>query len=479
MAVNENLYSWMLKTYGMGAAEWYRSNPTKPSGANPFLPKGSYVPQAKKNTPGSKGPRGETLASVLPEIIEASVIEPAPKAPAETEDQKFERFYNQAKQQYEASKKPAPTFAQAEFPSAQLGSNISYMPEFGQYGGYFSRENLDSLTSLLYKKYQTELNKLPSPYDPGNERMLGAAILRNNPGLAPDYRADDPGTLAELKRYDEMMAARNNAFKQYYQTPLAQAKYKSTAEAPSRAAYRQQLVEMGFEIPLDSNYKYFERAATPEDYEPQYYGIENVGRSDYRQQRANAAIAKNFEILEQQAKAGNQASQAFLDKYQAESQAPIGESEPVRGLRGEDMGDIASIFPPAMTLQELQRDIRSRGNAVPGTKEYGELRDLQKEWIHRQKLKGAEVPGTGPRGEDLIAQNQGPSTPVKYDENMNMFVPNQGGGRPTNIRLKNPPVREAQAPAFDEQKALIAAQAAGSYRNRGDVEDPFRSAAFG
>lgn len=41
------------------------------------------------------------------------------------------------------------------------------------------------------------------------------------------------------------------------------------------------------------------------------------------------------------------------------------------------------------------------------------------------------------------------------------------------------PVREAQAPAFDEQKALIAAQAAGSYRKRGDVEDPFRSGAVG
>ena len=38
--------------------------------------------------------------------------------------------------------------------------------------------------------------------------------------------------------------------------------------------------------------------------------------------------------------------------------------------------------------------------------------------------------------DQLQARNQGPSTPVKYDDNMNMFVPNMGGGRPANIRPK-------------------------------------------
>lgn len=449
MAVNENLYSWMLKTYGMGAAEWYRSNPTKPSGANPFLPKGSYVPQAKKDTPGAKGPRGETLASVSPDIIEESIIEPAPIAQAETEDQKFERYYNQAKQQYEESKKGKPTYTAQEFPSAKLGPNISYMPEYGQYGGYFSKENLRPLTSLLYNKYQEVYKTLPSPYDPGNEQMLGAAILRNNPGLAPDYSGNSPETLEQLRRYDEMMAARDNAFKQYYEIPLSQAKYKSSSEAPSRAAYRQQLVDMGFDIPLVEGYTYFERAATPEDYEPQYYGLENVGRSDYRQQQANAAIAKNFEILEQQAASGNQASQAFLDRYTSQSKGqetpaagPRGEEvTPVRGPRGEDMGEVASILPPAMSQAELYRAIQEYSR--PGGPAKGsELRDLQREWIERQKkLKGAEAPT---------------QTPKQEDSDFN---------RPSS--------------AFDEQKALIAAQAAGSYRKRGDVEDPFRSGAVG
>lgn len=419
MAVNENLYSWMLKTYGMGAAEWYRSNPTKPSGSNPFLPKGSYVPQAKKETPGARGPRGELLASVSPDIVEESVIEPAPTAQAETEDQKFERYYNQAKQQYEESNKGKPTYSTGEFPSAKLGPNISYMPEYGQYGGYFSRENLGyNLSSSLYKRYQEAVDKIPLPYQDDYGQVGYRALYGTSPGgNAENYQ--------KVLENEKARQAREQAFQDLYQKPLNAAKYQSVSDAPSRAEYRQQLIDLGIEIPIEQNYTYFERAATAEDYEPQYYGLGNVGRQDYRQQRANAAIAKNFEILEQQAASGNQASQQFLDRYTAQSK---GQETPAAGPRGEEV-----------------------------------------------------APARGPKGEDMgeIARNQGPSTPVKYDEDMNMFVPNQGGGRPTNIRLKNPPVREAQAPAFDEQKALIAAQAAGSYRKRGDVEDPFRSGAVG
>lgn len=438
MAVNENLYSWMLKTYGMGAAEWYRSNPTKPSGANPFLPKGSYVPQAKKDTPGSKGPRGETLASVSPEIIEESIIEPAPTAQAETEDQKFERFYNQAKQQFEESQKGRPSLAAGEI-AARGQSNVYFDPTYGQYGGYVTKENLGfSPSSALYARYEDWTKNNPVPNDITTMGLVG---LRANPtgqGVAVAYNPDgsyyrftpDSKDLEVLAKYDAAVAARSKAFEDLYKTPLSQLGYKNYYEAREKNVsldqYRADLAKLGLEIPLTSGPGgYFLRAATPEDYEVQTYGVENVGRKDYRQQRANAAIAKNFEILEQQAASGNQASQAFLDRYTSQSEE---QESPEAGPRGEEV-----------------------------------------------------TPARGPRGEDMgeIARNQGPSTPVKYDEDMKMFVPNQGGGRPTNIRLKNPPVREAQAPAFDEQKALIAAQAAGSYRKRGDVEDPFRSAAFG
>jgi hypothetical protein len=448
MAVNENLYNWMFKTYGIKPAEWYRNNPNAKPGANPFLPKGAYVPKAQKQQP--TGLRGETLASVSPDIETRSIVEPAPQAASANlfqqylnrltpeqrkeieseqlseEDKREIGLYGEAKRQYEAQAKPAPQFPGVEFPSAKLGPNIAYMPNYGQYGGYFSRENLGyNLSSNLYSRYQKELDKYPVPDD---VMTIGAVALRNNPeAAAMGYSGNSPDTLARLKAYDDAMAARENIFQTIYKDPLANAKYKSTADAPSRAAYRQQLIEMGFEIPLEQNYTYFERAATPEDYEVQQYGLENVGREDYRRQRQSAAIQKNIEILKQQAAAGNQASQEALRKIAPQEKGPRGEETlKERGPRGETMGDIASILPPAMTQGELYRDIQSRSGAKPGTKEYGELRDLQKEWIQRQKLKGAE------------------------------------------------------APAFDEQKARVATRAADEYRQRqAQTEDPFRSGAFG
>lgn len=40
---------------------------------------------------------------------------------------------------------------------------------------------------------------------------------------------------------------------------------------------------------------------------------------------------------------------------------------------------------------------------------------------------------------DLLAINQGPSSPIKYDESMGGYVPNPGAGRPVNIRYKGFP----------------------------------------
>jgi hypothetical protein len=67
MAVNENLYNWIHKTYGLGAAEWYRNNPTAKPGANPHLPKGAYVPQAKG--PQQVGPRRLNVSQCLRPIL--------------------------------------------------------------------------------------------------------------------------------------------------------------------------------------------------------------------------------------------------------------------------------------------------------------------------------------------------------------------------------------------------------------------------
>jgi hypothetical protein len=337
MAVNENLYSWMLKTYGMGAAEWYRNNPTSKPGANPYLPKGAYVPQAK--APQRTGPRGETLASVSPDIIEASVIEPAPK-PAETEDQKFERFYNQSKQQLNIGNQTV----QGEYAA---GNGLYYNPEFGEYGGYLTKNNPDQ---------------------------------------------------AQVARVRDMMARQA----------------AGTAD-PSWAG--QDLSNL---ISVTGQGGWHVRGATESDPEVQKFGIYNVGRSDYRQRRQNQAIQKNIEILLQQAESGIQSSQETLKEVVPQ------ETEPVRGPRGEDMGNIAWNTP-----------------AVP----------------------------------------QGPYTPVRnFGSKDKPFY-----GPSTVDTINNPrrervmPVRfeDAEKPEFDEQKALIAKQAADEYRRRGQTEDPFRSGAFG
>lgn len=74
-------------------------------------------------------------------------------------------------------------------------------------------------------------------------------------------------------------------------------------------------------------------------------------------------------------------------------------------------------------------------------------------WIQQEKQKPGYVQPQIPSGQDLqrrlnnfrqryshlFAANQGPSTPVKYDESMGGIVPNQGAGRPVNIRYKGFP----------------------------------------
>ena len=76
MAVNENLYSWLLKTQGMPAAEWYRSNPTKPHTSNPHVPLGAakWFPQA------STGGSDKTYASAGSDIEEVSLIDDSPNS---------------------------------------------------------------------------------------------------------------------------------------------------------------------------------------------------------------------------------------------------------------------------------------------------------------------------------------------------------------------------------------------------------------
>ena len=49
--VNYDLYNYLDKRYGIGAANWYENNPTKPHGSNPHIPtpEAPYIPLAKKS----------------------------------------------------------------------------------------------------------------------------------------------------------------------------------------------------------------------------------------------------------------------------------------------------------------------------------------------------------------------------------------------------------------------------------------------
>lgn len=68
---------------------------------------------------------------------------------------------------------------------------------------------------------------------------------------------------------------------------------------------------------------------------------------------------------------------------------------------------------------------------------------LTPEEVERLLQPGAPIP-PGFREQYLpkpgvtFAANQGPSTPVKFDEQMNMLVPNMGAGRPGQVRLRMP-----------------------------------------
>jgi hypothetical protein len=391
MAVNENLYSWLLKTQGMPAAEWYRSNPTKPHTSNPHVPLGAakWFPQA------STGGSGNTYASTGSDIQEVSVTEPASRSDyfqqflnSLSPDQRaeIEEFGNISEEDkkeigYDYAARQQLTFgtplAEGEYAAA---GGLYYTPTFGEYGGYLTKQNPD--TESVARVRDMMARQAAGTADPSwaNQNLSG---LISTSGLG------------------------------------------------------------GWHV----------RGATENDPEVQKYGIYNVGRSDYMQTRRNEALQKNIELLKQQAEQGIQPSQEFLKEYVAEGGEGT-QAEPQYGPRGENLGDVASILPPVMTQGDLYRAIRDRGSSSPGTKEYGELRDLQKEWIQRQiKLKGVEAP----------------------QENQSVDVRVARAAEKSDVQRE----RLAQQSEFDvsKEKQLASAKAADAYRRSAASEDPFRAAA--
>lgn len=254
MAVNEGLYNWMLKTYGMPAAEWYRSNPGSKPGANPFLPRGAYVPLADAGS-------DNTYASVSPEFEEVSVVEPGSSS-----SDYFQQFLNSLDPSQRADIEGMSDL------SAEDKANIGY--------DYAARQQLDFGDPLASGEYAAAGGLYYTP----NYGEYGGYLTKNNPDQE------------QVARVRDMMAQQA----------------AGTAD-PSWA--NQNLSNL---ISVSGLGGWHVRGATANDPEVQKYGIYNVGRSDYMQTRRNEALQKNIELLKKQADQGIQDSQQFLDEYIAD-----------------------------------------------------------------------------------------------------------------------------------------------------------------
>lgn len=88
---------------------------------------------------------------------------------------------------------------------------------------------------------------------------------------------------------------------------------------------------------------------------------------------------------------------------------------------------------------------------LPGNQDIEGIPNASPEMLRRfveRKLKnpggGQELPGflkkaSAENDFGLMAVNQGPSSPIKYDASLGAFVPNLGAGRPVNVRYKGFP----------------------------------------
>jgi hypothetical protein len=160
------------------------------------------------------------------------------------------------------------------------------------------------------------------------------------------------------------------------------------------------------------------------------------------------------------------------------------------GPRGED---IAQILPTGPRGMDRPPGTYHPSNIMPLQTPGSKWRPGEGYMIQNPFDRSPQTgPGlsTGPRGEnvDQIAQVRYQSKPAwqrqleqDYQRNIDKPInpnPVRNSGR-GNLDTWEGPVREAQAPEFDEQKALIAKQAADEYRRRDQTEDPFRTSAFG
>jgi hypothetical protein len=92
---------------------------------------------------------------------------------------------------------------------------------------------------------------------------------------------------------------------------------------------------------------------------------------------------------------------------------------------------------PASTAVKPKAPAKKKGELASKADQI--LSNIRKEEFEKKyPRRGEEVMHTLAikMAEKIVEQNQGPSTPVKYDPGMKQLVPNMGAGRPGNVRLK-------------------------------------------
>lgn len=201
---NYDLYNWMLKTYGMPAAEWYLKNPTNKPGANPYLPKGAYVPQASAGSTGQVDYFQNFLNSLS--VEEQKEVQDF----GLSEEEKQELGYDYAAKQKLNFGTP---LAEGDYVA---GGGLYYSPSFGQYGSYYTKENPDADQVARVKEMMAQ--QAAGTADPSwaNQDLSNLITQKGLGGWhVRGATADDP----EVQRYgiynvgrsDYMQARRNEA----------------------------------------------------------------------------------------------------------------------------------------------------------------------------------------------------------------------------------------------------------------------------
>ncbi len=217
-----------------------------------------------------------------------------------------------------------------------------------------------------------------------------------------------------------------------------------------------------------------------------------IASSDTSQKPSGPSTPVKYDPVMKQYVPNVEPGKVLLEILKQAKTGPRGEAvaQSQFGPRGED---IAQILPTGPRGMDRPPGTYHPSNIMPLQTPGSKWRPGEGYMIQNPFDRSPQTgPGlsTGPRGEnvDQIAQVRYQSKPAwqrqleqDYQRNIDKPInpnPVRNSGR-GNLDTWEGPVREAQAPAFDEQKALIAKQAADEYRRRDQTEDPFRTSTFG